>query len=176
MALSGRRREAEDRRASRLHIGVIRTAAALRRRPVDVLGGILDVADFAVDAILRVDDEARVGAPGFVAVDDFVDAGGTIEPRRFAIAGQVVADRRGGIAQAQMDRLVLLVADIGQVDRRRPVERYLPVRLGIGDRRDVGERRQGRAVRLAMLQRASDRDAEELVGTHVEAAASVAER
>ena len=37
------------------HIRVIRPAAAFRRDPVDVLGGVLDVAGFAVDAVLGID-------------------------------------------------------------------------------------------------------------------------
>src|SRR4051812_11705981 len=37
------------------HIRVVRTAATLRRDPLDVLPRILDVAGFAVDAILRID-------------------------------------------------------------------------------------------------------------------------
>ena len=41
------------------HIGVIGSAAALGRNPGDVSIGILDVARFAVDAVLRVDHEAR---------------------------------------------------------------------------------------------------------------------
>src|SRR5258708_40176591 len=41
------------------HRLIIRSATALRRNPGDITVGILDVAGFAVDAILRVDDEAR---------------------------------------------------------------------------------------------------------------------
>ena len=37
-----------------LHAVVGRTAAPLRAHPVDVLGGTLDVASLAVDAVLRV--------------------------------------------------------------------------------------------------------------------------
>jgi hypothetical protein len=64
------------------HIRIIRSAAALGGGPVDVLLGVLDVAGFAMDAVLRVDDEARVLARGFVAIDHFIDAGRAIEPRR----------------------------------------------------------------------------------------------
>ena len=39
------------------HIRIIRAATALGRNPGDVLIGILDVAGFAVNTILRVDHE-----------------------------------------------------------------------------------------------------------------------
>src|SRR5690349_11592117 len=42
-----------------LHRLVIRTAAALWRNPGDVAVGVLDVAGFAMDAVLGVDLEAR---------------------------------------------------------------------------------------------------------------------
>src|SRR5215475_5641324 len=57
-----------------LHLGVVRTASALRSSPCDVAGGILDVAGFAVDAVLRIDDELEVGT----LADPLVDAGWTI--------------------------------------------------------------------------------------------------
>src|SRR5262245_32397429 len=40
------------------HIRIVRPTAALRRDPDDILVGILDVAGFAMDAVLRVDLEA----------------------------------------------------------------------------------------------------------------------
>ena len=46
-------------RATSSHIGIIRPFAALWHRPVDVLRRILDVAGFAVDAVLGVDLKAR---------------------------------------------------------------------------------------------------------------------
>ena len=78
------------RRDQRSHIRIVRPAAALRRHPVDVLGGILDVAGLAVDAVLRVDHEARI-ALASVGVDHLVDAGRAIEPRGLAIERQVLA-------------------------------------------------------------------------------------
>ena len=50
-------------RPSPSHIRVIRPAAAFGRNPGDVLIRVLDVAGFAVDAILRVDDEFRRARP-----------------------------------------------------------------------------------------------------------------
>ena len=83
------------------YIGIIRPAAALGRRPVDVLLGVLDVAGFAIDAVLRVDDETRVLARSFIAIDHFIDAGRTIEPRRLAISRQIDADGNRRVLQAQ---------------------------------------------------------------------------
>src|SRR6516164_32892 len=57
-----------------LHLGVVRTASALRSGPCDVAGGILDVAGLAMDAVLRIDDELEVGT----LADPLVDAGRTI--------------------------------------------------------------------------------------------------
>ena len=47
---------------ARSHVRVVRAAAALRHRPHDVLLGVLDVAGFAMHAVLRVDLEARIVA------------------------------------------------------------------------------------------------------------------
>ena len=56
----GRTAHETVRNALRLsHVRIVRPAAALRRDPVDVLRRILDVAGFAVDAVLRVDLEPR---------------------------------------------------------------------------------------------------------------------
>src|SRR5471030_2223701 len=59
------------------HIWVVRAHAALRRHPVDVAVGVLDVAGFAVDAVLRVDDVARLPA----LLHPLVDAGRAIARR-----------------------------------------------------------------------------------------------
>src|SRR6266849_658535 len=74
------------------HVRVIRAAAALRRDPGDVGVRILDVAGFAVDAVLRVDHEARA-AP---LLHPFVHRGRTIACRRSRI--DVVL---GGLLQPQ---------------------------------------------------------------------------
>src|SRR5436189_223401 len=42
---------------SQLHVRIVGPAAALGRDPDDVLGRVLDVASFAMDAVLRVDLE-----------------------------------------------------------------------------------------------------------------------
>src|SRR3984957_4866102 len=104
------------------HIRIIRPAAAFGGGPVDVLLGVLDVAGFAMDAVLRVDDEARILARRFVAIDDFIDAGRQMEPRRLAKLGQVDADGNRRVLQAQMDRLILFVIGVGKESPGRVVE------------------------------------------------------
>ena len=65
------------------HIRVVRTPAPFRGGPDDVLGGVLDITGFAVDAVLGVYLEPRIGS-GLV-IQHFVDSGGAIKPRRFAV-------------------------------------------------------------------------------------------
>ncbi len=85
---------------SRSHAaGIVRSAATLRRDPVDVLRRILDVACLAVHAVLRVDLQLRIA---FVRTDDFVNAGRTIACFRTAVALPVQRDRQLGIGEMQM--------------------------------------------------------------------------
>src|SRR4051812_20364051 len=72
-------------RPANLHIGIIRASSAFGDDPVDVLGRVLDVAGFAVDAILRVDLEARSGR----FLDEFIDSGRAISLLRPGIFGKV---------------------------------------------------------------------------------------
>ena len=44
------------------HVGIVRSATAFRGHPGDVLRRVLDIACLAVNAILRVDLQARVAA------------------------------------------------------------------------------------------------------------------
>src|SRR5215204_2031982 len=59
------------------HIHVVRPAAALGRNPVDVLVRVLDVAGFAVDAVLGVDLVAYAAR----VLDPFVDPGRAVALR-----------------------------------------------------------------------------------------------
>ena len=52
-----------------LHVRIIRASAAFRDDPVDVLGRVLDVAGFAVNAVLSIDLQSRLAA----LLDEFVD-------------------------------------------------------------------------------------------------------
>src|SRR5713101_1141537 len=66
-------RTATPRRIASLHVRVIRPAAAFRYHPIDVLLRVLNVAGFAMHAILRVDLQPLLAGPGLF--DDLVDAG-----------------------------------------------------------------------------------------------------
>src|SRR4051812_17767723 len=94
---------------ARLHIGIIRPSSALGNDPVDVLGRVLDVAGFAMNAILRVDLEARAGR----LLDEFVDPGRAISLLGTRIERQVDLDRNVRVLERQMNRLVLLVIGVG---------------------------------------------------------------
>src|SRR5580693_2963269 len=83
------------------HIRVIRPAAAFGWHPGDVLVGVLDVAGFAVDAILRVDDEARLAT----LLDPFVDAGWAIARRRPGIDVVLGGFLQSPVAHQKMHRL-----------------------------------------------------------------------
>src|SRR6516225_1711014 len=73
-------------------IRIIRPSAAFRRGPLDVLRRVLDVASFAMDAILRVDDEPRLLASRLVRIHHLVNASRAIEARRLSVARKIVAD------------------------------------------------------------------------------------
>src|SRR5512141_2019579 len=79
----------QSARPASLHIGIVRPSSAFGDDPVDVLGRVLDVAGLAVDAILRVDLEARPGR----FLDEFIDPGRAISLLRPRIEGQVDLDR-----------------------------------------------------------------------------------
>ena len=96
------------------HVRIVRTAAAFRGNPVDILRRIFDVARFAVNAILGVDDETGLCAARLVRTDDLIDSRGTVEPRWFTVTGKIVVNRNGRVAQAQVNWLILLVICVGQ--------------------------------------------------------------
>src|SRR5829696_9995562 len=91
------------------HIWVIRTAAPLGRHPSDVLIRILDIAGFAVDAVLRVDDKARITA----LLHPFIDAGRTITRRRSAIDVMLGRFLQRHFPYDQMRSLAFFVVGIG---------------------------------------------------------------
>src|SRR5690606_2655301 len=88
-----------------LHVGIVGTAAALWRYPADILGWVLDVAGFAVHAVLRIDLQARA----VLVAHDFVNARGAITLRGFIVLRQVELYRRGGIVEQQVTGLVFFV-------------------------------------------------------------------
>ena len=54
-----------------LHIGIIGSATALGRDPVDILGRVLNIASLAMHAVLGVDLQAWVAA--IAVAHDFID-------------------------------------------------------------------------------------------------------
>ena len=147
------------------HIGIIRSATAFRRHPADVLVGVFDIAGFAVDAVLRIDDKARLPA----VFRPFVNRSRTVARRGSGI--DVVLGRflQSIVAHQQMGRLILLMIGVRQIDRRQPVEGEPPIGLGIGDRGAMRRGMQRFKVRLAVLERAKELEAER-AGPHIETA------
>src|SRR5690348_7259473 len=87
------------------HVGVVGASTAFRYHPFDVLRRILDVAGLAVHAIRRIDLQ-----PGRASlVHEFVHPCGTVARLGPCVNGQVHRGRDGGVLQAQVHRLVLLV-------------------------------------------------------------------
>src|SRR3546814_9132197 len=84
-----------------------------------------------MDAVLGVDDELRVA---FFLADDLVNARRAITLRRLVVHRQIVIDRNIGIAQRQVDRLILLMVGIRQEHRRQAIKSDHTVGLGIGNR------------------------------------------
>ena len=109
--------------APKLHIRIVRPTSALGRDPLYVFGRVLYIASFAVDAVLRVDDKARVCMTCRVRVNNFVDASWAVEARWFPKPGQIVTDGNVRIMQPKMNGLILFVVGIGKIDRRRFVKR-----------------------------------------------------
>src|SRR4249920_3370947 len=101
---------ATQQAAAGLHVRVVWPAAAFGGNPVDILVGILDVARFAVDAVLRIDYEFRCAR----FFHPFIDAGWAV-PRRGAgehiVFGLFLQPK---IGNAQVDRLIFFVIGIGQ--------------------------------------------------------------
>src|SRR6185436_12307726 len=91
------------RRDNGLEVSVVRPAAAFGRYPIYILAGVLDVARFAVDAVLRVDLETWV-VPCLV-VQHLIHASRAISCRWLGVFGEVYADRHGGVAQNEMNGL-----------------------------------------------------------------------
>src|SRR5262245_28866216 len=154
-----------------LHRLVIRPATALRRNPCNVAVGILHVAGFAVDAILRVDLEARTRG----LLDPFINSGRTVTVRG---TGEDVVLRRLlqiHVRDLEVNRLVLLMVGVGEEHRGQLVEGNLAVRLGIRDRLVLPGGIERLAVGLGMRLGAEQRCAEQCVAPHVEDAESGAE-
>ncbi|EAP75820.1 hypothetical protein ISM_13180 [Roseovarius nubinhibens ISM] len=149
----------------RLHIGVVRPVTALRRGPVDVLLGILDVTGLAVHAVLEVDDKFRLP----VLFDHLIDPRRAVALRRFGIFRQVDLNRNARILELEVTGLAFLVVGHREADIGQPVKAQLAIGLGIVDHLVLAGLFGGLGIGLAMLERAKERKAER-VGPHVETA------
>src|SRR5689334_15968741 len=86
------------------HIWVIGATAAFGRNPDDILVGILDVAGFAVDAILGIDHEFR----GTRFLHPFIDAGRAVTrrgPGEHVVLGFFLQRQ---VPDMEMNRLIFL--------------------------------------------------------------------
>ena len=103
-----------------------------------------------MNAVLRVDDESRLAG----LLDPLVDGGRTIARRRPGI--DVVLGRflQSIVAHDEMDRLVLLMIGVREIDRRQPIEGQPAVGLRIVDGPALGRRLKCRKIRPAVLERA----------------------
>src|SRR3989304_6237076 len=90
----------------RLQSGVIGASAPLRADPGNVLARVLDIAGFAVDAVLSVDLKAFAAAG---LGDDLVDTRRTIALRRLGVLRQIHRNGDVRVGKLKMYRLVLLM-------------------------------------------------------------------
>ena len=93
----------------RSHVGIIWPAATFWRHPVDILVGVLDIARFAMDAVLGVDLVTRVFAFFF---NPFIDAGGAIARRRPCKLHELATLLQIHVLDLQMDRLIFSVVGV----------------------------------------------------------------
>ena len=128
-----------------------------------------------MDAVLRVDDKARIGLGVLIAIDNFIHASRAIQPRRFAINRQILSHGNRRIGQVQMHRLVLFMVGARHKHRGQFVERYFAIRPWIGDGLDFRQRLQRFIIGLAMLERAKQRQAKQFIRPHVQPAQRNAE-
>ena len=119
-----------------------------------------------MDAVLRVDDELRPAA----LLDPFIDSGRTVTVRwsgKNIVLGCLL---QFDVGDPKVNRLVLLVVGIGQEYRRQLVEGELATALRWRDRCKALRRIKCRPIRLAVAERPEQREAEQRVHPHVEAA------
>src|SRR5215475_511067 len=114
-----------------LHVWIVWPTTAFRWNPGDILVGVLDIASFAVNAVLSIDDKAR-RAPLF---DPFVNTSRAIARGGPAVHVMLRRLLQSRIGHLEMRGLVLLVVGVGEEHRREPIKSELAVGLGISDRR-----------------------------------------
>ena len=91
--------------AERLHGGVVRAARAFWRNPGNVLGGVLDITGFAVDAVLGID--SKTGAS--FRLLELINSCRAKALFRSCISRVVGLYGNSGLSQLQVDRLVFLM-------------------------------------------------------------------
>src|SRR5215216_882531 len=152
------------------HVRIVRSIAALRHHPIDILRRVLDVAGFAMHAVLRVDLKAKPSA----LVHHLINASGAIALRRLRIDRKRVADRNRAVLELQVNRLVLFVIGAGESQIGQAVEGYDAVGFGIIDRLEFRGWPRAFRIVLAVAQGSEERYAEEFVHPHIEPAESEA--
>src|ERR1041384_1114051 len=95
----------KNRRILLLHIRIVGATAPFGRDPGDILRRILEVAGFAMHAILRIDLKLGTGA----FLDYFINARRTVALRRLCILGQIDRNGNGRIAQLKVYRLIFFM-------------------------------------------------------------------
>ena len=115
------------------------------------MGGVLDVARLAVEAVLGIDLEALAAA--VLLVNILVDTGGAEAVLGAVIDLVVLLDGDVDVLERQMHRLVVIMvgARAGQVLEQ--VKGDLAIWLGVVDRRALRSRLERAVVGMAMLER-----------------------
>ena len=92
-----------------LHRAVIRATSPFRYDPINILGRILDIAGFAVNAVLRVDLKLTAA---IALSDDLINPCGAITLRRLVIKGKVCLYRYTLVGKLQVARLIFFMISI----------------------------------------------------------------
>src|SRR5690606_5525941 len=132
------------------HVRVVRTTAAFRRYPGDVLSRILDVTGLAVNTVLGVDLELLAAAVVFL--HHFVYAGRAVTLCWLFVLRQVFFQRNFRVGQLQVNRLIFLMVGVGNEHRGQAVKRQLVIRLRIVDLLALRRRLQGGVVRSGVVE------------------------
>lgn len=131
-----------------LHRGIHWPAATFRWFPHNVLQRILDVAGFAVNAVLCIDLQMALCIRDY----DFVNPGRAVT--LFRRVEFFYADGNGFcfIEQVQVAGLIALMCDIAERDGAKLVEADFSIRIGVVDCRHFRCRTCARVISLLMAQ------------------------
>src|SRR5262245_14743613 len=95
--------------AAKSHVRVVGSSATLGRNPGYILVRVLDIARFAVDAVLRIDYEFW----GTRFLNPFIDPGGAITRRRACEYVMFGFFLQSGVADMKVNRLIFFMISIG---------------------------------------------------------------